>query len=194
MRSNFSSSAIAALFIGMSSLAGHAAQIPAGGDLGVFTGAPMTNSATFGNNNVTGSFDDLFTFTLAKNARVSISYTTAYSDPTQFISDFDLSLFSGFTGTGTPLGSTTATNIPDPSFPGSGSEDGRLVRVSSIGEYSFRISGTTNGDSPSYGGSLSIRVSTVPLPASAPMFGAALLALGLVGYGVKRKKAIASTV
>ena len=31
-------------------------------------------------------------------------------------------------------------------------------------------------------------VSAVPLPASAPMFGAALLAVGLVGYGVKRKK------
>lgn len=29
--------------------------------------------------------------------------------------------------------------------------------------------------------------STVPLPASAPMFGAALLALGAVGYGLKRK-------
>ena len=192
MRSDFRSSALAALFLGMSSLAGHAAQIPAGGDLGVFTGAPMTNSATFGDNNVTGSFDDLFTFTLAKNARVSISYTTAYSDPTQFISDFDLRLFSGFTGTGTPLGSTTATNTPDPSFPGSGSEDGRLVRLSSIGEYSFRISGTTNGDSPSYGGSLSIRVSTVPLPASAPMFGAALLALAGLSYGAKRKKAAAT--
>ena len=33
---------------------------------------------------------------------------------------------------------------------------------------------------------------TVPLPASAPMFGAALLALGAVGYGAKRKKAAAS--
>lgn len=32
-------------------------------------------------------------------------------------------------------------------------------------------------------------VSSVPLPASAPMFGAALLALGAVGYGMKRKAA-----
>lgn len=31
-------------------------------------------------------------------------------------------------------------------------------------------------------------ISAVPLPASAPMFGAAVLALGLLGYGVKRKK------
>ena len=30
-------------------------------------------------------------------------------------------------------------------------------------------------------------VSTVPLPASAPMFGAALMALGAVSYGLKRK-------
>lgn len=35
-------------------------------------------------------------------------------------------------------------------------------------------------------------VGTVPLPGSAPMFGAALLALGAVGYGVKRKKAAAA--
>ena len=35
-------------------------------------------------------------------------------------------------------------------------------------------------------------VTPVPLPASAPMFGAALLALGLVGYGVKRNKSAAA--
>lgn len=35
-------------------------------------------------------------------------------------------------------------------------------------------------------------VSAVPLPSSAPMFGAALLAIGAVGYGVKRKKAAAA--
>lgn len=33
-------------------------------------------------------------------------------------------------------------------------------------------------------------VSAVPLPASAPMFGAALLALGGLGYAAKRKKAV----
>lgn len=33
-------------------------------------------------------------------------------------------------------------------------------------------------------------VSAVPLPASAPMFGAALLALGVVGFGWKRKAAV----
>lgn len=35
-------------------------------------------------------------------------------------------------------------------------------------------------------------VTPVPLPASAPMFGAAVLALGLAGYSVKRKKAAAA--
>ncbi|MDX7954040.1 VPLPA-CTERM sorting domain-containing protein [Lichenihabitans sp. Uapishka_5] len=34
-----------------------------------------------------------------------------------------------------------------------------------------------------------LSVSSVPLPAAAPMFGAALLALGAVGYGLRRKKA-----
>lgn len=37
-----------------------------------------------------------------------------------------------------------------------------------------------------------VRVSSVPLPASAPMFGAALLALGGLGYAAKRKKAAAA--
>lgn len=35
-------------------------------------------------------------------------------------------------------------------------------------------------------------LSAVPLPASAPMFGAAVLTLGLAGYGVKRSKASAA--
>ena len=53
--------------------------------------------------------------------------------------------------------------------------------------------GTNPGTAPSgYAGTLTSVVSPVPLPASAPMFGAAVLALGLVGYGVKRKKAAAS--
>lgn len=37
-------------------------------------------------------------------------------------------------------------------------------------------------------------VSAVPLPASAPMFGAALLGVAGLGYGLKRKKAAATTV
>lgn len=36
-------------------------------------------------------------------------------------------------------------------------------------------------------------VSSVPLPASAPMFGAAVLALGLAGYGVRRGKVAAAS-
>ena len=44
-------------------------------------------------------------------------------------------------------------------------------------------------------GALNVSVSTisaVPLPAAAPMFGAALLAFGAVGYGMKRRKAAVS--
>ena len=37
-------------------------------------------------------------------------------------------------------------------------------------------------------------LSAVPLPASAPMFGAALIALGAVGYGMKRKAKSAAAV
>lgn len=38
-------------------------------------------------------------------------------------------------------------------------------------------------------GNSSMPIAAMPLPASAPMFGAALLALGAVGYGMKRKSA-----
>lgn len=37
-------------------------------------------------------------------------------------------------------------------------------------------------------GPVSYTLSAVPLPASAPMFGAALLALGAIGYGMRRKQ------
>lgn len=47
---------------------------------------------------------------------------------------------------------------------------------------------SASGYTQSIGG-ITYNVSSVPLPASAPMFGAALLALGAVGYGMKRKAA-----
>jgi hypothetical protein len=53
------------------------------------------------------------------------------------------------------------------------------------------LTGENTGDGFASLELVSPTVGTVPLPASAPMFGAALLALGAFGYGLKRKKAAA---
>ena len=59
--------------------------------------------------------------------------------------------------------------------------------------YSAIFTGSVNGvEHYAEVTSASVVVGTVPLPASAPMFGAALLALGAVSYGLKRKGKVAS--
>ena len=52
----------------------------------------------------------------------------------------------------------------------------------------FQTLGGPDFTNLSTGVQANIALSAVPLPASAPLFGAALLALGAVGYGVKRKQ------
>ena len=55
--------------------------------------------------------------------------------------------------------------------------------------YDTLVFADLNSGSP-YGTALdNVSVSAVPLPASAPMLGAALVTLGVVGYGLKRRKA-----
>ena len=58
---------------------------------------------------------------------------------------------------------------------------GNPVAANSFVGFSFDGSGTFSGE----------LISAVPLPSSAPMFGAALIALGAVGYGLKSKVKIA---
>ena len=41
-------------------------------------------------------------------------------------------------------------------------------------------------------GAFSYNVSAVPLPSSAPLFGAALLGFGMIGYGVRRRRSLAA--
>lgn len=60
------------------------------------------------------------------------------------------------------------------------------------GTYSLSVSGDGVGGLPAGFGVRVDSLSAVPLPASAPMFGAALIALGAVGYAAKRKKAAAA--
>lgn len=55
------------------------------------------------------------------------------------------------------------------------------------GTYTISVSGSGTGGIPA-GFGIRADLSAVPLPASAPMFGAALVALGAFGYSMKRRK------
>lgn len=58
-----------------------------------------------------------------------------------------------------------------------------LTQISNIGAYDAVTFGTGNTNAFEFAA-----LSNVPLPASAPLFGGALLALGAVGYAFKNKK------
>ena len=58
----------------------------------------------------------------------------------------------------------------------------QIVTLNGIGAYSTVSFGSVNTNSFEFAA-----LSSVPLPASAPMFGAALMGLGVVGFGMKRK-------
>lgn len=81
------------------------------------------------------------------------------------------------------LGSVTGSSAPIPL--GSGSY---LATVTGMGEFD-RVVFTSDGANAFEFAA----VSPVPLPASAPMFGAALVVLGVAGYGLKRKSKAAAT-
>ncbi|MCW6513182.1 FxDxF family PEP-CTERM protein [Lichenifustis flavocetrariae] len=155
-------------------------------DLGVFTGVPGNDSAGLGRMVPPGTFTDTYTFSTISTDLISASITNSYTFSNQLIDPFTITFYSGVPGNGTQIASATATS---PFF---GFESGGFAPIrQAAGQFYLVVSGTTKDD-PTYGGSVALSVSSVPLPASAPMFGAALLALGAVGYGVKRKKAAAA--
>lgn len=124
------------------------------------------------------------TFTLTKSAKLVI--TDLYYSGDQFlITNFGSEL--GITSTPTPgsnVGDDYFAALADPAF---------SKATFSLTPGSYDLSGTVLANAPGFtGGTGALTLSTVPLPASAPMFGAALLALGAIGYGVNRKKATAA--
>lgn len=172
------------------SSAGHAAILyPPAGNFGLLT-VPGDHSMGFVGIGTSPSFSDLYTFSLDSTDHVAIKFGSSFASPIETIDGFTVSLYSGTVPPDGFLTSATASVIPG-TVPGSGGESGLLTTVLGQGAYSFVVSGTTR-DNPSYSGTVTISLSTVPLPASAPMFGAALLGLGAVGYGVKRRKAAAA--
>ena len=110
---------------------------------------------------------------------------------------FGLNLFSvlagDYSGSGTDLvtlstGGTSGSTITPP-YTGAAF----IGVVSTTPITTLTLTGTGAEEFPTIVGvsfgSSSSTMSPVPLPASAPMFGAALMAFGAIGYGLKRKKA-----
>lgn len=156
-------------------------------DLGVFTGATGSDSAGLGREVPVGTFTDTYTFSTIGTDLISASITNSFTHANQLIDPFTLTFYSGLPGAGTEITSVSATS---PFF---GFESGGFAPIrEAAGNYFLVVSGTTR-DSPTYGGSLALSVvSAVPLPASAPMFGVALVMVGAVGFGMKRRASAAS--
>lgn len=183
MTSLLKTAVVAAVVTYAGLMSAHAAVIP----FGTITGENGNDSRSW-MNTVSGTFTDYATFTTTRTANFSASITNSFSTEPQFISDLTLSLYRGAIGSGTLVSSMVSTDPNDP-------PDTQRVKLKAFsqmaGNYYLQVSGTT-ADTPSYGGSFSISVSAVPIPSAAPMFGAALLALGAAGYGLKRRKATAA--
>jgi hypothetical protein len=132
-------------------------------------------------------FDDQYTFTLDHQMTLTIaSVTNVFASPSDFISGFTGSVFSGTPGspTGQPIGPVLATTpcgiIPNcQGFAGSA--------LLGPGAYFLDISGTANGTS-GYGGDLATFAVVTPLPGALPFFGAGLL--GLMAL-LRKKRSIA---
>ena len=129
---------------------------------------------------------DYYTFSTLGPASITAILSSTNANANQLISNFNISLYSGSTaGFGTFLSSAITTQFPK-------FEYAVLAADEAAGSYYLQVTGSSNGvgipkDTPSYGGNLALSVSAVPLPASLPMFAAALLGFAGVSYGMKRK-------
>ena len=138
--------------------------------------SPFTNSAS----------DTPFVVDFSKGLSALSFQAGDFGDDSDTIT---LEVFSGLNGTGTSLGTTTV-NYGTGSFP---SDIATLAVTSATPfESAVFIGGSANFPNSVYYDNFIATVSAVPLPGSAPMFGTALVALGAVGYGLKRKKAAAA--
>jgi hypothetical protein len=173
--------AIAAVIIGTSAVPTLAASITST-DLGSFSGLTGSDSALLGRTIPDGSvsFTDTYTFKITNTSLIGAAITQAYTTAAQIIGNFTVTLFGGTPSTGTQLATGTATS----GFLGFQSGGFSPVKEA-VGSYYLVVTGNTSG-TPTYGGSLALSVSAVPLPASLPMFGGALLALAGFGYGMNR--------
>lgn len=162
-------------------------EYPAGGNLGTYPSSMPT--LNYGFTATPGEFSDTFTFAITSPLQIALGYSSVYVKPSMKVQSLSLDLYSvDAFGQKTFIDGNTGVDDPAQS-----KVSNTLTEMLGAGSYSFTINGVTAANTVSgIAGTVSYTVSAVPLPASAPMFGAAILALGAVGYGVKRKKAAAA--
>jgi hypothetical protein len=151
-------------------------------ELGSFSGLPGNDSAALGRTVSPGDFIDTYVFNTTNRSRIAASITNSLADPTKLIDDFTLSFYKGDPGTGMLITSVTAELVPP-----ARQEGGFGPWLEPIGNYYVVVSGMTN-DTPTYGGSLSLSISAVPIPAALPLFGSAVLGLGTAGWSRRKRK------
>ena len=170
----FAKAAFGAALLGIACSPSHADTIRS---LGFFSGASSLSTG-FMENVTAGSFTDYFLFRLTEPSAISTYVASSFTNPTQEINGLNLALFS-LGNRQTPLATAPATYS---SFsPTSGFALANFGIDEGPGNYFLAVSGNAGGPG-SFEGNLAFSVSPVPLPASLPLFGAALLGIG--AYGV----------
>lgn len=135
------------------------------------------------------SFDDAFTFTSASNFKLNFSLTSSLAGGISLpiITSTNFRFLSGTPGSGSQIALIPTTGVAEAQF---GSYSGSSIF--SAGSYYFELAGTTDGGSgaaSSLTNAVTVSVSSVPIPATLPMFGAALLGLGAAGFVMRRRNA-----
>lgn len=163
-------------------------------DLGLLQ-APGTGA--FYDIGVSGRFDDIITFTTNETDNLAASVTSSFASAAQYAEDFTIALYRVSMNPAMPvrilipyaphlLASATnnVANVPPDSV-------GAKLKLFDLeaGQFALEVSGRV-ATATSYSGT--IAVSAVPLPASAPLFGAALAVLAAAG-GFWRKRSVAAT-
>lgn len=128
-----------------------------------------TGSAAFGNA-VSGSFTDIFTFTMPSSAtQGGVGTVSLKSNSINFT---DLSVWQGLNEIAHMVGSSIGTATID-----------LFTFTSGLSDYSVHVAGITNPNAQSYGGTLS--VSPVPEPKTYAML---LAGLGLLAFTARRRR------
>jgi hypothetical protein len=153
------------------------ASIVAPTDLGLISGTSHWGATATSNS--TTHYD--YKFTLAsQTASGAINLTATPLRQAQGFSAVTINLYSGTLATGTPLTSTSSLTV----YPSKALTELLTIPALSAGQYLVDIVGTGKAGA-SFGATIS--VNPVPLPAALPLFGAALMGLGGLGWRRARR-------
>lgn len=139
-----------------------------------------------------GSFTDAFTFSVSSPSVLTYTMTSSGTGGTTTISSATFGLYKGTPDAFGAIGGATLVSpiaVTGTNKSKSGSDLGGFSL--SAGNYFFELatSASNTGKIGSLTNSASVGVSAVPIPATLPMFGAALLGLGAAGFVMRRRKA-----